>query len=372
MIYIHIPFCQKRCIYCDFYSTTCGEPVRRRFTEALCRELEARAAYLPPGEVGSVYVGGGTPSQLSQEELARIMRCVRGNYHLSADAELTFEANPDDVTPQMAEGLKELGFNRVSLGVQTFDDNLLQVLQRRHTAGQARQAVATLTATGITNLSIDLIYGLPLQSVADFKRDLEQAFELPVKHLSAYALSVEKGTALSRKVASGELVPADEDTCAAEYEALACAAEKAGFEHYEISNFGLPGFHSRHNSGYWDGTPYLGCGPGAHSFDGTARRYNLPDLAAYLGSPDNPPHETERLTREERFDELVFTSLRTARGLSLKQMECTYGHAWLDALMHAARPHLEAGRLETAGSRLRLTRAGIFVSDGIMSDLMRA
>lgn len=373
MLYIHIPFCKSRCIYCDFYSTTCGAAEREAFVAALCGELRARRAYLPGGTgLGTVYLGGGTPSQLSAEELGRVMACVRETYEILPGAELTIEANPDDVSPSFVSLLRTLGFNRVSLGVQTFDDNLLRLLHRRHTAGGARRAVRLLAEGRIENLSIDLIYGLPGQGAARFRRDLEEALALPVKHLSAYALTVEEGTALEKMVRDGRAAVADEELFLEEYGMLMDAAAAAGFEHYEISNFALPGYRSRHNSAYWDGTPYLGCGPGAHSYDGRSRRRNLPDLAAYLRSPGSPPYEEEQLSRGERFDEKVFTSLRTSAGLDLAAVEEEYGGEWLAGLLRAAAPHLAAGRLVQAGGRLRLTRRGLFVSDGVMSDLMRA
>lgn len=371
MLYLHIPFCQSRCIYCDFYSTTQTPRVRSEFVDALCRELEARVGEMEGREVPTVYFGGGTPSQLGFDEIAQIMQTIRRHYRLAPEAELTFEANPDDITPELVAELRRLGFNRVSLGVQSFDDELLSLIRRRHSAVGAVRAVEMLVAGGLTNVSIDLIYGLPGQTLEGFRQDLVQAFSLPIKHLSSYALSVEEGTVLSCKVKSGELQLADEELSLGAYNALIDAAAAAGFEHYEISNFCLPGFHSRHNSAYWDGTPYLGLGPGAHSFDSRDRRFNLPDLKAYIASPGFPPHELERLTDEERFNELVFTALRTHRGLLLRAVEASYGTAVVSRLLCEAEPHLKAGRLERQGDILRLTRAGLFVSDDVMSDLMR-
>lgn len=371
MIYLHIPFCQKRCIYCDFYSTTYSSDIRRQFVRSLCLELESRRDYIPSNPVPSVYFGGGTPSQLSFDEIAEIMSCIRANYVLSDQAEITFEANPDDITSVFADELCRMGFNRVSLGVQSFDDGILKMLNRRHTADQAVKAVYTLADRGLSNVSIDLMYGLPGQNLKMFCKDLHQAFSLPVKHLSSYALSIEEGTALHRKIANGELAVADEECYLAEYEALMNAAAVHGFEHYEISNFALPGFYSRHNSAYWDGTPYLGCGPGAHSFDGKNRWYNRPDLMSYIQHTGIPPHELEVLTREEHFNELVFTALRTSKGLNLEQVRNEYGESWLQEMLQEADPHLRNGRLERTNSHIKLTRKGIFVSNDVMSDLMR-
>lgn len=335
-------------------------------------ELRARQNYLPNRELRSIYFGGGTPSQLTLSEIGQILDCVSQLYHIRSDAELTLEANPDDITPTFARGLLALGFNRVSLGVQTFDDHLLSLIRRRHTAEEARRAVRVLANCGINNVSIDLIYGLPQQSLQMFKHDLHEALSLPIKHLSSYSLMVEEGTPLYRLVNSGQLTPADDELCLSEYELLLNRAHAAGFEHYEISNFALPDFYSRHNSSYWNGTPYLGCGPGAHSYDGVNRWRNLPNLEAYLRSPANPPHEVEVLSRDEKFDEMVFTALRTSEGLTLSRVEEVYGTDVLAQMLSSAAPHLRAGRLECDGKTLRITRQGLFVSDDIMSDLMRA
>lgn len=370
-LYIHVPFCEKRCIYCDFYSTTSGSEVRQRYVEALCRELITQRELMGAGEVKSIYFGGGTPSQLSIEELAQIFQTIRLHYTVNPQAEITFEANPDDVTNERVGAWQQLGINRVSLGVQTFDDDLLTVLRRRHTAAQAREAVRALTEGGLTNVSIDLIYGLPLQSLARFTQDLAEAFALPITHLSSYALSVEDGTPLSRMVARGELTPADDELCLACYEALMDAASQAGFTHYEISNFAREGYHSRHNTAYWDGTPYLGCGPGAHSYNGKDRRwYNLPHLANYLQSPGIPPQEVETLSVDEQYDDLLFTALRTRRGLSLQTVADRFGIHRLDYLRRQAGRQLAVGNLEEENGVYRLTRKGIFISDTIISDLM--
>ena len=370
-LYIHVPFCEKRCIYCDFYSTTSGSEVRQRYVEALCRELITQRELMGAGEVKSIYFGGGTPSQLSIGELAQIFQTIRLHYTVNPQAEITFEANPDDVTNERVGAWQQLGINRVSLGVQTFDDDLLTVLRRRHTAAQAREAVRALTEGGLTNVSIDLIYGLPLQSLARFTQDLAEAFALPITHLSSYALSVEDGTSLSRMVARGELTPADDELCLACYEALMDAASQAGFTHYEISNFAREGYHSRHNTAYWDGTPYLGCGPGAHSYDGKDRRwYNLPHLANYLQSPGTPPQEVETLSVDEQYDDLLFTALRTRRGLSLQTVAYRFGIHRLDYLRRQAERQLAVGNLEEENGVYRLTRKGIFISDTIISDLM--
>ncbi|MGM9688116.1 MAG: radical SAM family heme chaperone HemW [Alloprevotella sp.] len=396
MLYLHIPFCQSRCIYCDFYSTTGTAALRSEFVRQLCRELEWRKDYLPqaaerasaslPDEndgvrqvsrtgrtvpLSSVYWGGGTPSQLHESEIETLFDTIHRHYTLLPEAEVTFEANPDDITPELVSRLRSCGVNRVSLGVQSFSDSLLQLLHRRHSAARAVQAVETLYDGGISNLSIDLIYGLPGQTLQSFRSDCQQALSLPVTHLSSYALSVEPHTPLSRMIDRGQLQPADEDLFLAQYEVLLDATAAAGYEHYEISNFCRPGFRARHNSGYWKGVPYLGVGPGAHSFDLVSRRANSPDLHAYIQAADSDvPHETEQLTRHDRINELIFTSLRTSDGLDLARVEQQFGPEVRQTVARCAQPHLRAQRLEQCGTVLRLTRSGLFVSDSVMSDLM--
>lgn len=370
MIYIHVPFCQRRCIYCDFYSTTFDQDVRKKYVSALCHELISRQTYLPSKNVRTIYFGGGTPSQLTMDEIDEILHCIRAYYSVEADAEITFEANPDDIDKHFAADLHHIGINRVSLGVQTFNDELLTVLKRRHTAEQAKQAVVTLHNHGIKNISIDLIYGLPNQTVDQFKHDLSVAFALPIQHLSSYALSVEEGTALHRMIEKKELTPVDEEVFIEEYQLLMAAAADAGFTHYEISNFALSGYESKHNSAYWNETPYLGCGPGAHSFNGVSRRFNLPNVIKYIVQSDDVPHDTEVLTTENRFNERIFTSLRTTNGLDLAKLRKDFAAEWADGLMFAAQPHLASRRMQLKDDKLCLTKSGIFVSDDIISDLM--
>lgn len=371
-LYIHVPFCKCRCIYCDFYSTTCGPDMRRRYVDALCAELHERRTENEGKEIGTLYFGGGTPSLLTAKERERILDAVRRDYPLAADAEITLEANPDDVTETFVAELVRSGINRVSLGLQTFDDSLLRLLHRRHTARQARTAVHRLRDGGIGNIGIDLIYGLPHQSTADWARDVDEALRLPVSHLSAYTLMYEPGTRLTRMRDEGKLSEADEGTIIEMFDCLTRKTTEAGFEHYEISNFALPGFRSRHNSSYWNGTPYLGYGPGAHSFDGHAtRRGNHANLAAYCAAPGRPSHTSEHLTEAERYDETVFTALRTKEGLSLDSIEERFGRKAKEELLADAAPHIAAGRLHQGGNRIRLTRKGILVSDAVMSDLMR-
>ena len=373
MIYIHVPFCVSRCIYCDFYSTTRSADMQALYVDAACKELEKRIDYLPDNNIHTIYFGGGTPSQLTLTQLSKLLKVIHTHYNVHPQAEVTLEANPDDITPTYISQLIELGINRISLGVQSFHDDTLHLLRRRHDAIQAKQAVNTIVEAGINNVSVDLIYGLPNQTKAQFAEDLSQAFSLPITHLSTYALSVEPHTALSKMLQQKQLELPTEEIVVSEYELLMKQAAAHGFEHYEISNFARPHYQSRHNSGYWDGTPYLGIGPGAHSFDGKMqRRYNLPNLEAYVATPGNPPHEIEQLTTANCFDELVFTSLRTQRGLDLNQLRQKYGTDWHEELLQAAQPHILSNQLVlTEDNHLRIASNAIMISDDIMSDLMR-
>lgn len=369
-LYIHVPFCQGRCVYCDFYSTTEGAEWKSRYVTALLREMRMRRDELPLARVHSIYIGGGTPSQLLPEALATILDEACRLYAVESGAEVTVEANPDDVTDEWLSALGHIPVNRLSMGVQSFDDGLLRLLRRRHTASQAVRAVERAAAHGIGNVSIDLIYGLPTQTMGQWQADVRQALALGVRHLSAYALSYEEGTPLARMLRQGRVEEADEELSLGMYDHLIDATRAAGYDHYEISNFCQPGWHSRHNSLYWHGVPYLGFGPGAHSYDGQrTRRWNLPDLRAYVATDTGlPPHQQEHLTDDELYDELVMTRLRTSEGLPLDLL----APADRAYCLAQAAPHLRAGRMEQAGGAIRLTRQGIFTSNDIISDLMRA
>lgn len=368
-LYIHVPFCEKRCAYCSFYSTTFGKKERDMYVEALKREMQERAKEV--GDISTIYFGGGTPSQLDPEELADVFQSIRYNFNVASDAEITFECNPDDVTIGMLHQLKALGVNRVSMGVQTFDDVMLHTINRRHNAQQALDAIDACHKVGVKNISIDLIYGLPGQSMSNWKRELDHIAELitsdRIQHLSSYALSIEEGTHLYNMRAKGLITEVNEDDSLEMYEMLVDCLKTNGFEHYEISNFARPGYRSRHNSNYWVQTPYLGLGPGAHSYDGhITRRYNLPDLKRYI-SEETAPHNIEELTKSELYDELVMTRLRTSDGLPL----CLLTDEERQYIKHAARRYVNSGDLMIdQNDTLKLTRKGIFISDMIYTDLM--
>lgn len=369
-LYIHVPFCEKRCVYCSFYSTVHGKEERDAFVRTLAKELAFRHNDAP---ISTLYFGGGTPSQLDDEEMEAVFSAIHRHCVLSPHAEITFEANPDDISQQKVAQLRQLGVNRISLGVQSFDDTRLSFLNRRHTAQQALDAIDILRTKGIENISIDLIFGLPGQQLADWNKELAQAFELPITHLSAYSLMYEKGTPLYYARERGAVKECDEETSLSMFQKLCTSAQCAGFEQYEISNFARPGYRSRHNSSYWHGIPYLGLGPGAHSYDGkNCRRVNDYSLRRYMEAGRaktfaDVPHTLEKLSADECYDELICTRLRTCEGLSLQEVPASRR----SALLRMARPHIDGGRLELdADNHLRFTASGIFVSDDVMSDLM--
>ena len=372
-IYIHVPFCQSRCAYCDFYSTTLLAH-REAYVEAVCRELQHRQSELKGEPFNTLYFGGGTPSTLSIEELKKILAAI---FHLSSLnfqlEEITLEANPDDLTEEYVEGLRTLPINRVSLGIQSFHDRTLRLVGRRHTAREAIDAVHRLQQAGITNISIDLIYGLPGETLDDWAYSLDQAIALGVKHISAYHLTYEEGTRLWRMQEQGLVTPIDEEQSVRSFELLREKLLAAGYEHYEISNFALPGYHSRHNSSYWQGTPYLGIGPGAHSYDGNNRRWNLSSLTDYIATPqgDDVPHEVEHLTTDERYDERIITELRTAQGINLTGLKADFGDTYHTHCMSCAAPYIERGQLiHTDDNHLHLTPDSILISDAVMRDLL--
>ena len=365
-IYIHIPFCAKRCIYCGFFSTVRQEEAAR-YVKAVCHELELRKNYIDGHSIKTIYFGGGTPSRLTPEQIGQVIGCISSTYSLDNLEELTVECNPDDITPQYISSLRALGVNRISMGVQTFNDELLRFLHRRHTAAQAQDAVRICRASGITNISIDLMYGLPGQTLDMFREDLKTALSTGVQHISSYCLSYEENTPLQALLSQGKLIPADEDLCSQMFTLMCDTLREDGFEHYEISNFCQPGCHSRHNSSYWDCTPYLGLGAGAHSYNGNSRQWNPSDLDAYMSGVEqgNPLFEVEQLSETDLYNERIMLSLRTAQGLDLLSLSQTERRI----LLENADRFLSNGSLLLENNRLRIPESDMFISDSIISSL---
>lgn len=361
--YVHIPFCKSRCLYCDFFSTTLLEK-REEYVQAVLKEIRQRKDYVRE-RIDTVYFGGGTPSMLSGEQVEAILHGIRETWDVWDEAEITLEANPGDISAEKAQVWHEIGVNRLSIGIQSFHDDLLRRIGRRHTAEEAVRAVQTVQEAGFDNVSIDLIYGLPGETMAAWKEDVEKALSLSIQHISAYGLMYEEGTPLTDMLHRGEVTEADEDEANAMYDYLAEELAANGFEQYEVSNFALSGRRSKHNGSYWNGTPYIGLGAGAHSYDGEdRRRWNVSDLEKYIQGEDY--WEEEVLTKNDRYNERIMLSLRTKEGLKLSMLRSSMRGVCLES----ARPYVERGLLKRDGDRLVATREGLHILNRIIEDLM--
>ena len=370
-IYIHIPFCKQRCSYCAFYSTTLYN-IRERYVDALCKEITMRKEYASGVPIETIYLGGGTPSTLSMEQLKRICDAVYAAYTVSQTPEVTIECNPDDLTPAFLAQLKLLPFNRISMGVQSFNDTQLKRLGRRHDAAKARQAVANARVAGYSNISIDLIFALPGSTTKEWEHDLESAIALRPDHLSAYNLTYEEGTPMHSALERGDFTELSEEENIAQFQMLISRLKEAGYRHYEISNFALPGKESRHNSSYWNDTPYIGCGAAAHSYNGTSRQWNIADIQEYIKGIENgtPAFEIEELTEEERYNDTILTRLRTAEGIPLAWMKDKFGKRLNDYMQSAAEKEIAFGNLKEENGHLSLTEKGVFISDAVIRELI--
>lgn len=369
-IYIHIPFCKSRCIYCGFYSTTLLD-LRKKYINAVCREMELRKNYIRE-PFSTIYLGGGTPSLLDEAELTKLFLYINNVYDVDRNAEITMECNPDDITPKFTNMLSHLPINRVSMGAQTFADSRLRLLHRRHNSDEVKHAVKLLREAGIKNISIDLMFGFPDESLSQWKEDISAALALNVEHISAYSLMYEEDTPLWKMLDTGKVKEIDEELSLTMFKELVCQLTDAGYEHYEISNFARPGYRSRHNNSYWHQVPYIGLGAAAHSFDLNSRQWNVADLKLYIEEINNGiiPMEREELDNDTTFNDIITTALRTSDGIDLNAMETRLGKRYRNTLISAAGKHLEQGLLEIRHDRLRLTAEGIFISDMVMSDLM--
>lgn len=386
-IYIHIPFCESRCIYCDFYSTT-SLKWKDDYVDALCKEMELRPAIQALGDnypIETIYLGGGTPSQLSDGHLQQIFTKLKETYGdlFSKNMEITMECNPDDVTPDFCKTLGKLPVNRVSMGAQTFSDQRLQFLRRRHNTTEVKEAVSLLRKTGIENISIDLMFGFPKENIEDWKYDILQALQLGVEHISAYSLMYEEGTPLYKMLEQGKIEEIDEELSRNMYDTLVDMLTISGYEHYEISNFAKPGYCSRHNSSYWNETPYIGLGAAAHSYRRASnqsgkmevtRSWNINNIQQYINSIHQAilPSEKENLDLTTRYNDLITTALRTSNGIDLKKTEKEFGKSYLEKLLHEANSKIQRGlmKIDNKNYRLSLTREGIYISDDIMGDFM--
>lgn len=342
-----------------------------RFLSALSEEIDLRSTAAEGATFRTIYFGGGTPSLLQPSQLQHILDNIHRHYDIDPDAEITIEANPEQLTSDYCKELKTLGFNRISIGIQSFHDEILQFLGRKHTAKEALQAVGNTHNVGFDNISIDLIYGVNERNNEIWKKELETAFSLPIKHFSAYALTVEENSLLYRRIQQHRDVEPDEDLASVQYAILSEMVDKSPFAQYEVSNFAVKGWESRHNSAYWDRTPYLGLGPAAHSFDGTHRSWNaptLPDYFAQIGQR-KPFHERETLTGTDRYNEYLLLRLRTQSGIDLREMEALFGRERTDGLLRHFESEVDARLYERTPDRLHLTAEGLWFADGMAGDL---
>ena len=387
-IYVHIPFCLSKCAYCGFYSVP-SVKCKAGFLAALKQEFVQRKDYLHGEKVETVYFGGGTPSILTVDELQSILSVLRDNFEIDANAEITLEANPDTLSMEYLVGLRSMGVNRLSIGIQSFFDNDLKYLSRRHNSEHARQCIAWAKDAGFNNIGIDLIYGLPTSDAEQWNRNLDCFFELGLPHLSAYALTLEPNSILVMQIEQGKVEPVDEDSVVRDYEILCQKMAQQGYLHYEISNFCKPGKHSRHNANYWFGIPYVGFGPSAHSydpsnhFDGDAsRQWNASSLERYIQalslanahfdrpcSTEGAVSEKETLTPEQQYDEYVMLRLRTMWGIDLKYLKREMGERFSNYCEQKAQPLIAQGRLSQTREFLYRTDGQMLFADGIAEAL---
>jgi oxygen-independent coproporphyrinogen-3 oxidase len=369
-IYIHVPFCKQACHYCDFHFST-NLQLTRQLSNAIAKELQHQKDYLKGDLVKTIYLGGGTPSLLPCEDLDTILTAVAKNFNIDDNPEITIEANPDDLTSKKLLDLHQLGVNRLSIGIQSFDPEVLKFLNRAHDANSALTCISLAREAGFNNLSIDLIYSIPGQGNTAWKKNLEQAIELSPEHISSYSLSIEEKTTFGHWQRSGKLKSTEEEIAAQQFELLMEELEHAGYEQYEISNFCKPGFHSRHNSSYWEEERYLGVGPSAHSYNGFSRQFNIPNNHLYIKSlaEDKIPFELEVLTSANKINEYIFTTLRTNGGCDLQKLKREHGYH-MEVKNQGYLNRIIEGRLAIVENDiLRLTRSGKLLADKIASDL---
>ena len=374
-LYIHIPFCASKCSYCDFYSMPLKDgSVARQYLDAAIKEFRLRRDELTE-PVKTIYIGGGTPSQLPAPALAGFIENLAEDPLVDIDKldEFTIEANPEDITSEWVETIAKSGIDRVSIGIQSFNDNELKTVNRRHNAQKAVDAISLIRSAGISEISGDLIYGLPGQTIATWNDSLDRMLELKLPHISAYSLSYEPGTRLSAMLQAGKIEPTAEDLFIEMYETLIQRLGEAGYEHYEISNFALPGHRAKHNCGYWEFTPYLGIGPGAHSFDGKNRRNNPPSLKKYIEtlSEMKTACVVESEDTSDLINDYIITALRKSEGIDFIKMEKALGNGPVEAIKKQARKFVASGQLIADSGTLRFTEKSWLVSDMILCDLLQ-
>ena len=369
-IYLHIPFCKKACHYCDFHFSTSPQ-YKDQMVKALRSEIILRKDYTGQEQIETIYFGGGTSSLLSADELQVLISEITNHYPVSSSAEITLEANPDDLNPQKVKELRQTLINRFSIGVQSFFEEDLKWMNRAHNAREAQSAVKRVQDAGFENITVDLIYGYPLLSDDKWKSNIQQLIELQVPHISSYSITVEPATALASFIHSGKQKPMDETQSAGQFLMLMEQLQEAGFEHYEISNFAKPGMYSRHNSNYWQGVPYLGIGPSAHSYNGDTRQWNVSNNSRYIEAIQQKkiPSEIETLSTENRVNEFIMTSLRTSWGMNLDTISKQFGSDYAAEIQNGLEPFLDKSWIITKDQIVTLTTEGKLFADHIASEL---
>lgn len=370
-IYIHIPFCKKACTYCDFHFTTSFRYIDD-LVNAICKEITFKKDRLKE-QIGSIYLGGGTPSVLSIPHFEKIFKTLEQNFAIAENAEITVEANPDDLTQTKLRSLKQLPVNRFSIGTQSFFNEDLMWMNRAHNASEAEESIKRSQDIGFENLSIDLIYGYPLLTNEKWTANINKAIHLQIPHLSAYSLTVEARTALAKDIERGKQPEPSDAQSAAQFVLLTEKLSQSGFEHYEISNYALPGKYAIHNTNYWLGVPYLGIGPAAHGFDGANRYINIAHNAKYISSlqQDQLPETVETLNNLNRYNEYVMTSLRTMWGLDLEKIKLDFGTNFKEALLNEIQPFIIKNQLILKDDKIYLTQQGKLFADGIAAELFK-
>lgn len=370
MIYIHIPFCKQACHYCDFHFSTSLQ-YKSEMVDALMREIELRSAYLEDRKVDSIYFGGGTPSLLDTDEISRIIDAIAQRFDISSYAEITLEANPDDLNTAKVNALRSTPVNRFSIGIQSFFEEDLKWMNRAHTKAEASAAIMRVQDAGFENITCDLIYGYPLLTDEKWRCNMQQLIDFAIPHISSYSMTVETKTALDHFIKKGLSPAIDSDQAADQMNLLIDTLTRAGYEQYEISNFAKNGRYAQHNTNYWKGRHYLGIGPSAHSFNGTSRSWNVANNAKYISSiqTNQLSLEIEHLSVRDQINECIMTSLRTMWGLDLELVEKKFGYAVKNYILAEAAPFINKQQLLRESHTLRLTDAGKLMADYIISEL---
>ncbi len=370
-IYFHIPFCKTRCSYCDFYSTTDKNKVPE-LIKAELKEVESRKNYLSDEKVKTIYFGGGTPSFISPWNIEKLINTVYENFKIDTNPEITIEVNPDDINSNKIKLYDKIGINRISVGLQSFNNNILSFINRRHDVTKSLKAIEIIKNAGYKNISVDLIYGIPNLSIKDWENTINKTLELNIQHISAYHLSYEKGTKINSQFLKKEINKVSDEESFEQYTLLCNMLKENNFEHYEISNFSLKDYESKHNSAYWQNIKYLGVGPSAHSFDGNSRQWNISNLKKYIdGINFNKKYFSQELLSEnQKYNEFILTRLRTNKGISTNDLKINFNEKIQNHFMNSVKKYIKSGKVKiNLTDNYIIPEQDWFISDGIISDL---